>query len=196
MKNRNELSKLYPDAKNKSEITAISDTSTRALATDVKLTIWQIISVTTLLFIPIVILVLFANSLNNNIDILILNPSSLVISLWIPLILLIGVLVMTIAKISNILSETNIDSRLFLIVLYMWLLPVSQLIYNLNQHFNNNTVYPIIYSLILLPATLAIVLIIMWLMNSKIKTSKAQNILFIFSIILCTLVTIINSFIK
>jgi len=196
MQNRNELSKLYPDAKKKSDKVNISNTSTRAPIADVKLTIWQIISVTILLFIPVVILVLFANSLNNNINMLILNPSSLVISLWIPLILLIGVLVVTIAKISNILSETSIDSRFFLIVLYMWLLPVSQLIYNLYQYFNNNTVYPIVYSLILFPATLVIVLIIMCLMNNKIRTSKAQNILFIFSIVLCALVTIVNSFIN
>ena len=195
MQNRNELSKLYPDAKKKSEKVNISNISMRTPIADVKLKIWQVLSVATLLFIPVDILVLLVNYSKNS-DWIIFDQGTTAGNLGIPVILLIGVLIITIAKISNILSETNIDNRFFLIVFYMWLLPISQLIYNLYLRLNGNVVYPMIYALLLFLATLVIVFIIMYLMNNKIRTSKAQNKLLVFSIILCALVTIINSFIK
>jgi len=195
MKNRNELSKLYTDAKKKSEKVNISNSSMQTPITDVKLKIWQVLSVATLLFIPVDILVLLVNYSKNS-DWIIFNQGTIAGNMGIPVILLIGVLIITIAKISNILCETNIDNRFFLIVFYMWLLPISQLIYNLYLHLNGNVVYPMIYALILFSTTLVIVFIIMYLMNNKIRTSKAQNKLLVFSVLLCAFVTIINSFLN
>lgn len=195
MQNRNELSKLYPDAKKKSEKVNISNASMQTPITDVKLKIWQVLSVATLLFIPVDILVLLVNYSKNS-DWIIFNQGTIAGNLGIPVILLIGVLIITIAKISNILSETNIDNHFFLIVFYMWLLPISQYIYNLYLHLNGNIVYPMIYALILFPTILVIVFIIMYLMNNKIRTSTAQNKLLVFSVMLCAFVTIINSFIN
>jgi preprotein translocase subunit SecE len=196
IKDRSELSKLYPSAKSSHGAVATDTVDTQAVSINSKLRVWQVVSVATLLFFLVDILVLFANYLRINLDWLNIDLGSLIQILFIPTALIIGVLIAVIYRVSKIIRETNINNSFFLIVYSLCLLPISQLIYDIYSRLNDRTVYAYMYSILLYVVNLVIVYIIMYVINYRIKTGKAQSMVLVFSIFFCIFTAVIDSLLR
>lgn len=189
---RSNLTKLYPDVKSRTDNLSYKPIPRIVNIISTKLTQFNILSITAMLTVITSIAVLFFNYLKISID-----ADSLVRlmpTITIAAILWVSLLIMVLGRISNKLGKLGIDNTFFIFMYAICALPVAQLLYNIYQNLNNNTVQPIPYTMILFIENYIFVYSILTFINSKNISEKSKKVAVVASILLCVGVTVFNSF--
>lgn len=187
MLDRNQLSKLYPEAGAGGR--SLRNKGVKKIF--VKVPFKNILSVTFLLTITISTLMTIIGYFGQTINAF--NIINMLPFMAILLISWIGFFVAISMKISSILEKTAVNEKLFLVVYALVVLPVSQFIFNIYRNLNNGAVDILPFTGILFLENLIFVAIILKLMNSEKLSNKSKLILFGLSVLFCGFITYLNS---
>jgi len=181
MKDRSELFRLYPEVGKRTDNLSYRAANLSPTKDDVKISFWYVVTIAALLTMPLSVSVLMMNYYRLNTEFF-SDPRAL------PMIAisaaLLGVLIFVALKgISKRLEKTGIN-----IVVFMWIyalcgLPISQLIYNLYQRFNDGVVYALPLTGMLFIENLIFVASIIGLMFATKSTARSKFILLVLFVV-------------
>lgn len=190
MLDRNQLSKLYPEAGSRAGMNSLHGKGVKKIF--VRVDFKSILSISLLLTISIITLITIIGYFSQTIDAF--NIINLLPFIAILLISWVGFSVFISMKISNILDKTAVNEKLFLVVYALIVLPVSQFLFNVYRNLNNGSVDILPFAGVLFLENLIFVAIILKLMNSERISNKPKLGLFILTVLFCGFITYLNSF--
>ncbi len=193
MKDRSELSKLYPSVKGRTD-NVRRQQKRQSGSIDVsfgRLTIKHILAITALITLPVYILVVMINYfkvyLNQNTFKSFAPILTWSIVLWVVLALIIWL------KLSKKLIDIDINRAVFLILYALVGLPVAQTAYKFNLALYPGSVEVLPFFAELVFVDLLVVSGVLLFMNSSYIPSKNKTLLMVVAFVFCVAVTIINA---